>query len=173
MEITKICLICNIKFKPQRKNRPQKYCSWQCKAKGQIGRKQPYQGKKYFLNCVVCGKIYQTQPYRIKTHKYCSWDCKKKSAKGTYFHSEGYILVKCPNHPFADVDGYILQHRIVVENFIGRYLTPGETIHHLGNKNDNRPQKLMCFKNHSAHMRFHHNPDNVKPSEIIFDGRLL
>jgi len=31
----------------------------------------------------------------------------------------------------------------------------------------------MAFINKSAHIRFHGNPNNVKPEEIIFDGRLL
>ena len=32
---------------------------------------------------------------------------------------------------------------------------------------------IMKVNSQSAHMRFHKNPKNVKPSEIIFDGCLL
>lgn len=31
----------------------------------------------------------------------------------------------------------------------------------------------MCFSSNSAHKRWHKDPKNVKPEEIIFDGRKL
>jgi len=61
----------------------------------------------------------------------------------------------------------------LLKKHIKRYLTRKEVVHHLGERDDNRPHMLMAFTGISAHMRFHHNPNNVKPSEIIFDGRLL
>ena len=85
---------------------------------------------------------------------------------------EGYVYIYKPNHPFA-INNYAREHRLVVEAQIGRYLKPAEKCHHLGEKDDNRPHMLMAFVNHSAHIRFHKNPDNVKPEEIIFDGRKL
>ena len=87
--------------------------------------------------------------------------------------TEGYIFIHNPNHPFATQAGYVFEHRLVVEQQIGRYLTEEEVTHHLGETGDNRPHMLMAFINNSAHTRFHHNPDNVKPEEIIFDGRKL
>ena len=86
---------------------------------------------------------------------------------------EGYVRKFNPNHPFCDNEGYIYQHRFVIEQYLGRLLKKNETIHHLGKKNDNRLKKLMCFISHSAHMRFHYKPNNVKPEEINFDGRQL
>ena len=85
----------------------------------------------------------------------------------------GYMLILMPNHPFCQKCGYVYEHRLVIEKQIKRYLTPDEIGHHIGAIDDNRPHMLMAFSSISAHMRFHSNPDNVKPSEIIFDGRLL
>lgn len=85
----------------------------------------------------------------------------------------GYILIHQPNHPFRDSGNYVSEHRVVVEKHIGRYLTRKEVVHHLGEINDNRLHKLMAFSSNSAHMRFHKNPLNVKPEEIIFDGRKI
>lgn len=94
----------------------------------------------------------------------------------------GYILILKPNHPFCDSHNYIREQRLVVEKRIGRYLKPEEVVHHIGikypigsikNKQDNRPENLIAFSGHSAHLRFHSNPDNVEPKEIIFDGRKL
>jgi hypothetical protein len=83
----------------------------------------------------------------------------------------GYVFIKQPNHPFCNKQGYVREHRLVVEKQIGRYLFPKEKTHHLGAKDDNRPQMLMAFINNGIHMKFHYNPSLVKPSEIIFDGR--
>ena len=92
--------------------------------------------------------------------------------KGGRRKYRGYIFVYKPDHPFATL-GTVREHRLVIEKQIGRYLSPTEVSHHLGKKDDNRPCMLMAFVNNSSHLRFHKNPDNVKPSEIIFDGRLL
>ena len=86
--------------------------------------------------------------------------------------SRGYILIYKPDHPFAKVGKYVLEHRLVVEKQIGRYLLTKEPCHHLGKRDDNRPHMLMAFVNDSAHMRFEQG-SKVKEKEIIFDGRKL
>lgn len=92
---------------------------------------------------------------------------------GQIKHSAGYIYIRKPSHPFAN-ERYVFEHRLIVEAQIGHYLAPENRVHHLNEiKDDNRPENLIAFISESAHQRFHHNPDNVKPSEIIFDGRLL
>jgi len=89
---------------------------------------------------------------------------------GRAFHSKGYVWIQSHVHPFRDIRGYILEHRLVVEKQIGRYLLPKEKVHHLGRKDDNRPQMLMAFVNQAEHLRFEHGIV-VKPEDIIFDGR--
>ena len=88
--------------------------------------------------------------------------------------TNGYVLIYKPEHPFRDNKNYVLEHRFIVEQQIGRYLLSEEECHHSNKiKDDNRPKNLMAFINHSAHLRFHNNPNNVKLEEIIFDGRKL
>ena len=84
--------------------------------------------------------------------------------------SYGYIRIKDRSHPFCDKQGYVLEHRIIVETQIGRYLKPIEKVHHRGAKNDNRPQMLMAFTSESAHRRFEKN-GIVRVKEIVFDGK--
>lgn len=49
-------------------------------------------------------------------------------------------------HPHADKGGRVYQHRIVMEEKIGRYLFPFETVHHInGVKNDNRIENLELW----------------------------
>ena len=90
------------------------------------------------------------------------------------WRNKGYVYILKQNHPFCNINGYILEHRFVIEQQIGRYLLTSEKCHHINSiKDDNRPQNLMAFINNSAHRRFHINPITVKPEEIIFDGRKL
>ena len=85
----------------------------------------------------------------------------------------GYIKVLNHDHPATDGDGYVFEHRLVVEAAIGRNLGRREAVHHINGKyDDNRPENLMAFKNQNTHVRFERNC-SVSPDKIIFDGRLL
>jgi hypothetical protein len=68
----------------------------------------------------------------------------------------GYWLIWKPNHPFARKDGYICEHRLVMEKKLGRYLKPSEYIHHKnGKKDDNREKNLELFFNPGNHLNYH------------------
>jgi len=70
--------------------------------------------------------------------------------------SQGYIHLLKPEHPFSDIKGYILEHRIIMEQKIGRYLNSKEVIHHInGIKNDNRIENLRLFRNDIEHRKYH------------------
>ena len=72
-------------------------------------------------------------------------------------HSGGYILVYVPEHPMADRTGYVLEHRVVVESLLGRYLSSNEIVHHVnGDKSDNRIDNLEVVSR-ATHARIHNN----------------
>lgn len=63
--------------------------------------------------------------------------------KGGRYKSHGYIYIYAPDHPDAMKQGYILEHRLVMEEKLGRRLLPSEQPHHInGIKDDNRPENL-------------------------------
>ena len=164
-QVVKMCLVCNQSFKVYlyRKNTAG-YCSYKCRGIGISGKNL-------------------TKEHKEKISKSCK-DINSGSKNANWKNGKtiicGYIFVLEPNHPFCNSHRYIGEHRLVIESQIGYYLAPENRVHHLGikyplgsikNKQHNVPKNLMAFTSESAHQRFHHNPDNVKPSEIIFDGR--
>lgn len=76
---------------------------------------------------------------------------------GRNIASNGYVRIWHPGHPSESGDGYILEHRLVMEQIIGRHLLPGEVIHHKNhNRSDNDPSNLQLFSSHSDHMSIGH-----------------
>ena len=70
--------------------------------------------------------------------------------------TNGYIYVLNRNHPFANVIGYVAEHRLVMEKKIGRFLTKTEVIHHQDrNKKNNNIENLVLFPTDKEHRRYH------------------
>ena len=59
---------------------------------------------------------------------------------------DGYILIRMDRHPYANSTGYVREHRVVVEESLGRYLEPAEVVRHLdGNPANNNLDNLQLF----------------------------
>lgn len=70
--------------------------------------------------------------------------------------SGGYWRVYRPEHPLADKRGYVLEHRIVYEEYYKCSLPLNIHIHHInGDKEDNRIENLQTMSN-ADHMSLHH-----------------
>lgn len=74
-----------------------------------------------------------------------------------YRHSEGYSLVYEPKHPACNKDGYVMEHRLVMEKHLGRYVNGTEIVHHINhNRTDNRVENLKVLKRGREHAREHY-----------------
>lgn len=61
---------------------------------------------------------------------------------------DGYVMHWFPHHPRLNKknNGWVFEHILVVERVIGRFLLPGEEVHHKnGVRHDNRPENLELW----------------------------
>lgn len=123
------------------------------------------------LPCSSCGFPVMKEIWDARRSKdnYCSKSCRSKGQSklrgmenhhnwkgGRYKTSDGYRVIKCRDHPFSDSQGYVKEHRLVVEEKMGRYLTKEEVVHHIDfNRSNNNIVNLMLFPTSKAHMKFH------------------
>jgi transposase len=73
---------------------------------------------------------------------------------GRTVDKHGYVLVKAPDHPYKNYQGYVREHRLVMEQQLGRYLESGEVVDHIdGNTSNNDPSNLRLFASNAEHLR--------------------
>ena len=66
---------------------------------------------------------------------------------------QGYVLVLLPDHPQANRQGYVREHRLVMEQALGRFLTREEVVHHRDNDpGNNDPDNLELFGSNAEHL---------------------
>lgn len=167
------CKFCNNKFETpywkinQNKG---KFCSIKCYSEF------IYINARNFSKCINCKKEFIYKKSENRSGKFCSYRCSSlfMNSKnhpcwkgGRKISGYGYVLI---HKRFGDKKyPYYLEHRIIIEKFIGRKLKRTEVVHHKnGIKTDNNIKNLMVFKNNGIHRKYEGNPLNVKKNEIIF-----
>jgi hypothetical protein len=88
--------------------------------------------------------------------------------KGGRYTARGYVFVRRPNHHLAQANGYVAEHRIVMEEKLGRRLEPGEQVHHIdGNGTNNAPDNLVALSK-KAHGLLHRREqdESLKSPEV-------
>jgi hypothetical protein len=104
--------------------------------------KTKYKGNIWRFEC-DCGIVKEIPLDTAKRRLHCG--CKNKLPLYRLKNKEGYILIYKPDHPSKN-NSYVLEHRLVMEKIIGRYLLPNENVHHKnGIRDDNRPENLELW----------------------------
>lgn len=155
-----------------------------------------------FLNCIcpICNTKFHLKAYEANngaTHccsRECSnkWRSQKMTGEGNHqygltgnknsswksdvkINAYGYRMIRKPEHPYADVDGFVFEHRLIVEEhwltpfnsveINGQmYLAPEYEVHHIdGDKLNNLPENLFILTK-SFH-RTIHNLENPHPRD--------
>ncbi len=115
--------------------------------------------KLFERRCVVCGDIKMvTHTRHLKSNAPKCRSCSSKYLNSIrqgnkYKNKQGYINVLLRGHPMANSCGYVLEHRLVMYQKLGRKLDRNEHIHHVnGKRDDNRPENLQVLSP-SEHQR--------------------
>lgn len=72
---------------------------------------------------------------------------------GMTVDKDGYMLIRRPDHPRANSNGYVREHRLEMEKALGRYLLPSEVVHHRGRRDQNTHPYLEVFAANADHLR--------------------
>ncbi len=133
--------------------KPVKKSSQRCPAcyhKFRSGVNHPLWKNGRMRPCEVCGE----PVFRSRRHLRC-WRAISR-AKG-YWTKDGYFMVKSPDHPRANKQGYVHRSWLVMEEKLGRLLQPTEIAHHKNEiPDDDRPENLEV-RTRGGHTR-HHSP---------------
>ena len=84
----------------------------------------------------------------------CKLGSKNPRWSGGKMTAQGYRLIKLRGNPNANGCGYVLEHRLIMSQHIGRPLTKDEVVHHKNrNRSDNRIEnlELLSRTEHSKH----------------------
>lgn len=128
-----------------------------------IGKTRHARTRAHIQVCGQCNQRFLSNVFHVQHQKYCSRSCgmlhavsqkparkgaKSPGWKGGRRMARGYVFIWSPNHPsrIGKHRPYVAEHRLVMEQRLGRYLKPHEHVHHLnGDRSDNRNKNLELW----------------------------
>lgn len=176
MPVEKKCEVCGKSFSvPPSRAETATTCSNECAVVVRAKSRE----RKVACWCKNCGKEFQAPRSQAPLRVYCSELCKNTSADysaeigaklraeknpawrgGESLRHDGYVYARCADHPFAASNGYVLKHRLVMEDWLREvvpgskflvsiagkgYLLPGMEVHHMdGDRTNNERSNLLA-----------------------------
>jgi len=134
----RVCLNCQKEYKPSSRHKICPAC------RGRLSKNSCACGslkRRVSPTCIACSIKFRVGDERFKGSASANW-------KGGRIVQNGYVKLSSPEHHprVPKSDRYIFEHILVMEAKIGRYLLPGENVHHLnGVKDDNRIENLELW----------------------------
>lgn len=107
-----------------------------------------YGGGGFFCSrkCSANFYLHKNPPWNKGKIGYNSGEKNPTWKGGKYKDRFGYIHIRKLDHPNRAQNGYVLEHRVVMELHLGRYLNKDEIVHHLNEqKDDNRIENLVVM----------------------------
>jgi len=148
------CVVCGKEFVVKiDKIHKGKYCSKECYYKGRWGNSH-----KEVVKCIKCGNDFVK--FKSNNKKFCSLTCqyqwrsenfsgdKSPRYKGRikYGTDNRYYAIPVPYHPYCNSKGYVMEHRLVMEKHLKRFLSQSEIVHHIdGNPRNNNIDNLILM----------------------------
>lgn len=154
--LTLVCENCGKQVERRKgQEREHTFCSRECYWKSDY-RSQLVAQRNYERNpdarqtrpCAGCGTPVERYVSTGQKRFFCSRECRWQSHQHTkQRNAAGYILVFIGRGaPGANKTGHIFEHRLIMQEALGRPLLPEENVHHLnGVKDDNRRENLELW----------------------------
>ena len=123
-----------------------------CYRKWAVGENH-HKWKSGKATCIDCGKLLSHWKFggrcRVCASRLRCGKANRSWKGGRISAGMGYIKVYTPGHPNASRN-YVLEHRLIMEKYLGRYLAKEEIVHHInGVKDDNRIENLAVVNRHT------------------------
>lgn len=143
-----------------------KFCSYQCRWEWQKGKRfYDRQGKLHTKDTKQKMKLARAGKKPALGMKHSAQTklqirssvIKAKGKGGRVKTYEGYIKINCndSDHPYKDHKGYVLEHRLVMEKKLNRYLLPHEVVHHIDEDITNNASNNLLLLSTSEHSSLH------------------
>ena len=162
-----VCKTCGRVFAITNTNSKSIYCSRECYIVSRWGENR----RKEQRVCPVCGKSFESFRDKRTKNRFCCLACRDQwnslnrrginhpryKGRIDYGPDNKYVAVLSPHHPFCDSKGYVLEHRLIVEKHLMRFLEPTEVVHHIDGNTKNNSVENLAVMNKKEHDQHHTN----------------
>jgi len=185
-KVSKTCVVCSAAFEVLvARSNTAVTCSRKCSDKK---RALDYEAARVAIECAVCKTVFKVPKSHQERRNCCSRKCSgifdsrrdfptgsshKNWRGGSTEHRDGYLYVSVPGHPLTKHGSYVLEHRVVMEEWMRsvapnheflveidgvKYLSPDIDVHHKDEIKRNNVHENLVACTPAAH-RMIHNGD--------------